>query len=91
MDEQPIKVRIQYGAQGSTVEIDGQRIPHLTNIRIEHLVGHRPTLHLEFSPRCGVEIEGWATVNGSLMCPVCGENCAEVNAQMVAMRRIETV
>jgi len=85
MDKQPIKIHIN--SQKSSVEINGQRIPHLTNITIEHRAGDIPKLHLEFLPLDGIEVDGWATVDALALCPSCGETASVAHANLTACKQ----
>lgn len=68
---QPIKIFSSGWVTGSTIEVDGVKIPHVRTIRYEHVAGELPIVTLEIQGRFGVEIDGHSVVHASRFCPSC--------------------
>ena len=52
-----VTIRSPYRFNGTTVEIDGQKIEHVRTVRFEHVAGDMPRLTIELIPR-GMDFAG---------------------------------
>lgn len=85
-----VKITAPYGPKGTTVIVDGVRIPHIRNVSFRHMAGDLPTVTLEFAAREGVEIEAQANVTPLVLCANCGGIVRENQERLTQIMRAKS-